>query len=148
MPPQSAELCKKTLFISVFGEKRGQIGKNSIKAVAGINCRTWPFFLQTKNLTHFYIFEVKCVIHICIAFFCSNSSKRLQTATRTHEPLFHKKNLTHFHIYGTNLCPKIFKAPSACPNSWSKKKRYGHQLEPMTHFFNRPKIWPTFLYLV
>ena len=38
-----------------------------------------------------------------------------QLGPMTH--FFTKKKLTHFHIYRTNLCPKIFKAPSACPNS-------------------------------
>ena len=54
-------------------------------------------------------------------------------------PYIHRNHHSGPTTYMGQICPNIFKAPSACPNSWSKNKRYGHQLEPMTHFFTKTK---------
>ena len=70
-----AEMCKKTLFLSLFLEKRGQIGKNPKKAVAGINCGPWPIFPNITHLTHFYIWGVKCSGHIFLLLFLGKTGQ-------------------------------------------------------------------------
>ena len=100
---------KKPLFLSLFLEKRGQIGKKSKKAGAGINCGPWPIFPNITHLTHFYIWGVKCSGHIFFLLFLGKTGQitrylekkiyRHQLGPMTHFLTNHKFDLlSYFYI--------------------------------------------------
>ena len=116
--PQSAELCKNPYYFHFLGRKRGQIGKNSKKGCCGHKLQTMTHFFTNRKFDPLLYLQPKMLdTHLCSFFFVLIIKKgyRQQLGPMTH--FFTNQNLTHFHIYGTNLCSKIFKAPSACPNS-------------------------------
>ena len=142
-------MCKKTLFLSLFLEKRGQIGKKSKKTVAGINCRPWPIFPNITHLTHFYIWGVKCNGHFFLNTFSGKNrsnnkifgKKNLRASTRTHDPFFDNSEIWPTFIYRGEVPAHTFaKLPVCALINDPQKNWYRHQLQPMAHFSTNHKF--------
>ena len=101
------EMCKKPLFLSLFLEKRVQIGKKSKKNCCGHQLWTMTYFPNITHLTHFYIWGVKCSGHIFLKLFLrknrSNNKifgkKNLWASTRSHDPFFDNPKIWPTFIY-------------------------------------------------
>ena len=138
-------MCKKPLFLSLFLEKRGQIGKKFKKSWCGHQLRTMAYF--SKYHTFDPLLFLGCQMlwtHYFFTFSGKNRSnnkifgkKNLRASTRSHDPFFDNLKIWPTFIY---LYHQFFKSSCACSNSWPTKKNYGHQLGPMAHFLTTPKF--------
>ena len=89
-------MCKKPLFLSLFLEKRGQIGKKSKKSCCGHQLRTMTYF--SKYHTFDPLLYLGCQMlwtHFFFTFSAKNRSnnkifgkKNLWASTRSHDPFF------------------------------------------------------------
>ena len=85
---------KNPYFFHFFWEKEVKLGKNTKKAVAGINCGPWPIFPNITHLTHFYIWGVKCSGHFFFILFLGETgqiTRYLEKKTYGHQlgPMTH-----------------------------------------------------------
>ena len=98
MSPQSAEMCKKPSFLSLFLEKKRSnnmiFGKKKIRASTRVhdpffgNLQIWPTFIYRGEVpVHTF---GKLPVHALIN---SPQKKQIQTSTTTHDPFFHKPQI-------------------------------------------------------
>ena len=144
-------MCKKTLFLSLFLEKRGQIWKKSKRSWCGHQLRTMTYF--SKYHTFDPLLYLGCQMlrtHFFFPFSGKNRSnnkifgkKILRASTRSHDPFF-----DHPKIWPTFIYPyhQFFKSSCACSNSWPTKKNIRASTRTHDPFFDNPEIWPTFIY--
>ena len=122
------EMCKKPLFLSLFLEKRGQIGKKSKKNCCGHQLRTMTYF--SKYHTFEPLLYLGCQM-LRTDFFCTFSGKsrsnnkifgkkNLQASTTTHDPFSDNPKIWPTFIY---LYHQFFKSSCTCSNSWPTKKK-------------------------
>ena len=142
-------MCKKTLFLSLFLEKRGQIGKKSKKSCCGHQLRTMTFFSKYHTFdpllylgcqmlrTHFFLLFLRKTGQITRYF----KKKNLQASTRTHDPFFDNSEIWPTFIYRGEVPPDTFaKLPVHALINDPKKNWYRHQLQPMLHFLTNHKF--------
>ena len=94
---------KTPIFITFPGKKRSNWEKIKKKAVVGINCGPWPIFPNTKHLTHFYIWVVKCSGHFFFILFLGKTgqiTRYLEKKTYGHQlgPMTHFLTTTKFDL--------------------------------------------------
>ena len=100
-------MCKKPLFLSLFLEKRGQIGKKSRKSCCGYQLWTMTYF--SKYHTFDPLLYLGCQMlwtHFFFTFSGKNRSnnkifgqKNLQASTRAHNPFFDNPKIWPTSIY-------------------------------------------------
>ena len=101
------EKCAKTLFLSLFLEKRGQIGKKSKKSWCGHQLRTMAYF--SKYHTFDPLLYLGCQMLRTLFFLTFSGKNRsnnkifgkkiLRASTRTHDPFFDKPEIWPTFIY-------------------------------------------------
>ena len=144
-------MCKKPLFLSLFLEKRGQIGKKSKKSWCGHQLRTMAYF--SKYHTFDPLLYLGCQMlrtHFFFTFSGKNRSnnkifgkKNLRASTRTHDPFFYEPQIWPTFIY---LYHQFLKSSCACSNSWPTKKNLRASTRTHDPFSDNSKIWPPFIY--
>ena len=143
------EMCKKTLFLSLFLEKRGQIGKKSKKSWCRHQLRTMVYF--SKYHTFDPLLYLGCQMlrtHFFFSFSGKNRSnnkifwkKNLRASTRTHDPFFDNSEIWPTFIYRGEVPAHTFaKLPVQDLINGPKKNWYRHQLQPMFHFLTNHKF--------
>ena len=142
-------MCKKPLFLSLFLEKRGQIGKKSKKSWCGHQLRTMAYFSKYHTFDPLYIWGVKCSGHIFFLLFLAKNrsnnkifgKKNLRASTRTHDPFFDNSRIWPTFIYrGEVPAHRFAKLPVCVLINDPKKNWYRHQLQPMLHFLTNHKF--------
>ena len=143
-------MCKKPLFLSLFLEKRGQIGKKIKKKLVQASTADHGLFFQISHIwPTFYIWGVKCSGHIFFFTFSAKNrpnnkifgKKNLRASTRTHDPFFDKPKIWPTFIYRGEVPAHTFvKLPVCALINDSKKNWYRHQLQPMAHFLTNHKF--------
>ena len=142
-------MCKKPLFLSLFLEKRGQIGKKSRKSCYGHQLRTMSYF--SKYHTFDPLLYLGCQMLQTLSFFTFSAKtgqitrylgkKTLRTSTRTHDPFFDNSEIWPTFIYRGEVPPDTFaKLPVRVLINDPKKNWYRHQLQPMAHFLTNHKF--------
>ena len=141
-----------TFFFLLFLWKTGQITRYlEKKAVAGINCRPWPMFLNITHLTHFYIWGVKCSGHFFFLLFLWKTGqitrylekKNLWPSTRSHDPFFDNPKIWPTFIYRGELPAHTFsKLPVHALITDLKKFDPKKVISVKTHHL---AMWPTSL---
>ena len=138
---------QKTLFLSLFLEKRGQIGKKSKKSCCGHQLRTMTYF--SKYHTFDPLLYLGCQMlrtHFFFTFSAKNRSnnktfgkKTLRASTRTHDPFFDNSEIWPTFIYRGEVPPDTFaKLPVRVLINDPKKKLI--QTSTTTH---GPFFWRT-----
>ena len=115
-------MCKKPLFLSLFPEKRGQIGKKSKKSWCGHQLRTMAYFSKYHTFDPLYIWGVKCSRHIFFLLFLQKRAqitrylekKNLRASTRTHDPFFDNHKIWPTFIYRGDVPADTFAKLPVC----------------------------------
>ena len=142
-------MCKKSLFLSLFLEKRGQIRKKSRKSWCGHQLRTMTYF--SKYHTFDPLLYLGCQMLWTLFFFyffCENRSnnkifgkKNLRASTRTHDPFFDNSKIWPTFIHRGEVPADTFaKLPVHVLINHPKKNWYRHQLQPILHFLTNHKF--------
>ena len=142
-------MCKKPLFLSLFLEKRGKIGKKSKKSWCGHQLRPMVYF--SKYHTFDPLLYLGCQMlrtHFFFSFSGKNRSnnkifwkKNLRASTRTHDPFFDNSEIWPTFIYRGEVPADTFaKLPVCILINGPKKNWYRHQLHPMLHFLTSHKF--------
>ena len=115
-------MCKKPLFLSVFLEKRGQIGKKSNKSWCRNQLRTMAYF--SKYHTFDPLLYLGCQMlrtHFFFTFSGENRSnnkifgkKNLRTSTRSHDPFFDNHKIWPTFIYRGDVPADTFAKLPVC----------------------------------
>ena len=101
------------------------------------NNEIWPTFIYRGEVpAHTF---AKLPVHALIN---DPKKKLIQKSTTTHDPFFDNPKIWPTFIYPYH---QFFKSSCACSNSWPTKKPYGHQLGPMTHFWQPRNL--TYFYI-
>ena len=144
-------MCKKPLFLSLFLEKRGQIGKKSKKSWCGHQLRTMAYF--SKYHTFDPLLFLGCQMlrtHFFFTFSGKNRSnnkifgkKNLWASTRSHDPFFDNRKIWPTFIY---LYHQFLNLPVRALIHDLQKKNLWASTRTHDPFFDNPEIWPTFIY--
>ena len=115
-------MCKKHLFLSLFLEKRGQIGKKSKKSWCGHQLRTMAYF--SKYHTFDPLLYLGCQMlqtHFFKTFSGENRSnnkifgkKKIRASTRTHDPFFDNSGIWPTFIYRGEVPAHTFAKLPVC----------------------------------
>ena len=115
-------MCKKTLFFSLFLEKRGQIGKISKNSWCGHQLRTMTYF--SKYHTFDPLLYLGCKMLWTLFFFTfsgknrSNNKifgkKNLRASTRSHDPFFDNHKIWPTFIYRGDVPADTFAKLPVC----------------------------------
>ena len=100
-------MCQKTLFLSLFLEKRGQIGKKFKKSCCGHQLRTMTYF--SKYYTFDPLLYLGCQMLRTLFLFTFSAKNRsnnkifgkknLRASTRAHDPFFDNPKIWPTFIY-------------------------------------------------
>ena len=138
-------MCKKPLFLSLFLEKRGQIGKKSKKSCCGHQLWTMTYFFKYHTFDPLLYLGCQMLrTHFFFTFSGKNRSnnkifgkKNLRVSTRSHDSFFDNPKIWPTFIY---LYHQFLNLPVHALIHDLQKKTYRHQLGPMTHFLTTPKF--------
>ena len=142
-------MCKKPLFLSLFLEKRGQIGKKSKKSWCGHQLWTMTYFSKYHTFDPLLYLGCKMLrTHFFKTFPGKNRSnnrifgkKNLRASTRTHDPFFDNSRIWPTFIYRGEVPAHTFaKLPVRVLINDPKKNWYRHQLQSMLHFLTNHKF--------
>ena len=142
-------MCKKTLFLSLFLGKRGQIGKKSKKSCCGHQLRTMTYFFKYHTFDPLLYLGCQMLwTHFFNTFSGRNRSnnkifgkKNLRASTRSHDPFFDNPKIWPTFIYRGEVPAHTFaKLPVCALINDPQKNWYRHQLQPMTHFLTNHKF--------
>ena len=145
MSPQSAEMCKKPLSLSLFLGKRGQIWKKSKKSWCGHQLRTMAYF--SKYHTFDPLLFLGCQMlrtHFFFLFLGKTGqiTRYLGKKIYGHQlgPMTHFFTTPKFDLLSYIYIIIFLNLPVRALIHDLQKKTYGHQLGPMTHFLTITKF--------
>ena len=144
-------MCKKPLFLSLFLEKRGQIGKKEIKKkLLQASTADHDLFFQISHIWPTFIFGVSNATDtFFFLLFLGKTGqitrylgkKSLRASTRSHDPFFDNSEIRPTFIYRGEVPADTFaKLPVRVLINDPKKNWYRHQLQPMLHFLTNHKF--------
>ena len=142
-------MCKKPIFLSLFLEKRGQIGKKSKNKLLRASTADHDLFFQISHIWPTFIFGVSNATDTFFFTFSGKNrsnnkifgKKNLQASTRSHDPFFDNSEIWPTFIYRGEVPADTFaKLPVHALINDPKKTWYRHQLQPMAHFLMNHKF--------
>ena len=115
-------MCKKPLFLSLFLDKRGQIGKKSKKSWSGHQLRTMTYFSKYHTFDPLLYLGCKMLrTHFFLLFLGKTGQitrylekKKVRASTRSHDPFFDNHKIWPTFIYRGDMPAHTFAKLPVC----------------------------------
>ena len=140
-------MCKENLFLSLFLEKRGQIGKKSKKSCCRHQLWTMTYFSKYHTFDPLLYLGCQMLQTLIFLLFLEKTgqiTRYLEKKTYGHQlgPMTHFFMNHKFDLLSYISIINFLNLPVHALIHDLQKKTYGHQLGPMTHFLTTPKFDP------